>query len=158
MRLWITMNIFLLDYNIKKCAEYHCDKHVVKMILESAQILSTVCRMNNIDQGYNLTHQNHPCTKWVSESLSNWLWLRELTIHLNNEYRYRYNKNINHKSFDIAMKLSVPFIRDFGLTKFEQAMPDQYKDKDIVNAYRNYYKEEKKNIASWKFRHEPEWW
>jgi hypothetical protein len=61
------MNIFLLDSNIKKCAQYHCDKHVVKMILESAQILSTVLRLNGVDQGYKTTHANHPCTLWAGK-------------------------------------------------------------------------------------------
>jgi hypothetical protein len=83
------MNIFLLDSNIKKCAQYHCDKHVVKMILESAQILSTVLRLNGVDQGYKTTHANHPCTLWAGKSFSNWKWLRELASALNKEYRFR---------------------------------------------------------------------
>ena len=59
------MNIFVLDYNLEKCAQYHCDRHVVKMILESAQILSTALRMNGIVKGYRLTHINHPFTVWT---------------------------------------------------------------------------------------------
>ena len=47
------MNIFVLDDDIEKCARYHCDKHVVKMILESAQMLSTVSRENGGEIGYS---------------------------------------------------------------------------------------------------------
>jgi hypothetical protein len=72
------MNIFILDEIPEKCARYHCDAHVIKMILESAQMLSTTVRLSGIDRGYKITHQNHPCTLWTGESLSNWQWLREL--------------------------------------------------------------------------------
>ena len=86
------MNIFVLDNDINICAKYHCDKHVIKMILESAQMLSSVVRLNGHDIGYKLTHQNHPCTIWARKSLSNYLWLFQLTDSLNSEYRYRYSK------------------------------------------------------------------
>ena len=59
------MNIFVLDQNIEKCAKYHCDKHVIKMILESAQMLSSVVRIQGFDIGYKLTHKNHPCSIWA---------------------------------------------------------------------------------------------
>ena len=91
------MNIFVLDSNIQKCAQYHCDKHVVKMILESAQLLSTVLRLNDVDYGYKATHANHPCTSWAGESLSNWKWLRNFAFELNQEYRFRFGREINHK-------------------------------------------------------------
>jgi hypothetical protein len=79
------MNIFVLDSNFKKCDQFHCDKKVVKMILEYAQILSTVLRLNGIDYGYKKTHANHPCTLWIGKSLCNWKWLRELAKALNTE-------------------------------------------------------------------------
>ena len=53
------MNIFVLDNEVEKCAEYHCDKHVIKMILESAQMMSAVVRLQGYDVGYKLTHKNH---------------------------------------------------------------------------------------------------
>lgn len=86
------MNIFILDNDVSKCAMYHCDKHVVKMILESAQMLSTVIRESGIDCGYKITHLNHPCTIWTRESLSNWKWLRNLVEALNQEYKFRFEK------------------------------------------------------------------
>ena len=59
------MNIFLLDYNLDICASYHNDKHVVKMILEYAQLLSTCNRFIGMNEGYKMTHFNHPCAVWV---------------------------------------------------------------------------------------------
>ena len=151
------MNIFVLDSDIKKCTEYHCDKHVIKMIVESTQMLSTACRLSGVEEGYKATHINHPCNVWCRSSLSNWLWLRDLVIALNEEYRYRYEKNINHKSYDAAMNLPLPKIKDHGLTSFAQAMPDRYKHVNSIKAYRNYYINEKSNMAFWKKRNVPYW-
>ncbi len=151
------MNIFILDNDIEKCARFHCDKHVVKMILESAQMLSTGVRLSGLDEGYKMTHSNHPCCLWVSESLSNWNWLRELAKALNEEYRYRFEKSINHKSYDVIASLSLPNIRDLGLTPFVQVMPEAYRHKNPVHAYRNYYKGEKSNIFKWTKRADPPW-
>jgi hypothetical protein len=151
------MNIFVLDNDVAKCAEYHCDKHVVKMILESAQILSTVCRQSGLDVGYKPTHSHHPCTIWASESLDNWIWLRNLTALLNAEYKYRYEKSNNHKSYDLVATLPLPNIPDIGLTPFAQAMPDEYKHDDAVVAYRNYYKCVKAPFLQWTKRPIPKW-
>lgn len=79
------MNIFVLDDDIEKCAEYHTDKHVVKMILESAQMLCTAVWSMGVEAPYKDTHKNHGCNVWVRKSLSNWLWLRDLTTALNDE-------------------------------------------------------------------------
>jgi hypothetical protein len=151
------MNIFVLDYNIAKCASFHNDRHCVKMILESAQMLSTACRMSGVDCGYKSSYINHPCNKWVRASLLNWLWLRELVIDLNAEWQRRFNHSENHKSFEVAMSLPYPKIKDIGLTNFALAMPDEYKCNDAVESYRNYYKGEKQDIASWK-NGKPCWW
>jgi len=152
------MNIFILDDDFETCAEYHCDKHVVKMVIEYAQMLSTAVRMTtDIDIGYRITHKNHPCTVWVRESLSNWKWLRELSKQLNNEYRHRYNHDVNHKSYDMILSLPLPNIPDVGLTKFPQAMPEYCKDENTIVAYRNYYNKEKQQIHSWKHGRIPNW-
>ena len=152
------MNIFVLDDDIEICAQYHVDKHVVKMILESAQLLSSAVRLSGIDAGYRLTHQNHPCSIWVRESLSNWIWLRDLSNALNAEYRYRYDKDINHKSYDVIETLPEPNIEDLGLTPFRLAMPDDYKTDSAVESYRIYYMNDKRDIATWKNREIPHWW
>lgn len=151
------MNIFVLDKDPKICAQYHTDKHVVKMILESVQMLSTALRLSGLSKGYKATHINHPCTKWVRESLSNWLWLKELTIYLHEEWQYRYNHSKKHKSIEVLEQLPNPFIHDKGLTEQAQAMPEVYKDCCVVQAYRNYYKEEKKHLFTWTKRPIPEW-
>ncbi len=151
------MNIFILDKDTEKCARFHCDKHVVKMILESAQLLSSALRISGIDQGYKLTHRNHPCSLWARESLSNWKWLRELATALNVEYRYRFSKEINHKSFDVIESLPLPRIEDQGVTPFAQAMPEIYRDKNAVKAYRRYYIAEKHNLFQWTRRKQPYW-
>jgi len=152
------MNIFVLDKSIELSAQYHCDKHVVKMILEYAQLLSTAVRESGLDAGYKSTHKNHPCNIWARNSLSNWLWLKDLAKALNDEYRYRYNKTINHKSWDIIKTLPEPKIDDIGLTQFPLCMPEEYKNPlDAVESYRTYYICEKSNILVWTKRGNP-WW
>ena len=151
------MNIFVLDNDIEKCAQYHCDKHVVKMILESAQMLSAALRLNGINQGYQVTHKNHPCTKWTRESLSNWNWLQSLSTALNHEYKFRFDRQTNHKSYDLIKNLPAPEIKDYGLTPFAQAMPSQYKNENPIAAYRDFYCGEKKNLLFWTKRMKPEW-
>ncbi len=151
------MNIFVLDLNINRCARYHCDKHVVKMVLESAQMLSAAFRINGVDAGYKLTHKNHPCTQWACASLSNWNWLRELAKELNEEFKFRFNKNENHMSWDLINSLPLPPIKDLGLFPFAQAMPEQYKNKNPVKAYRNFYIGEKHKLFQWTKRKPPRW-
>ena len=150
------MNIFVLDLNPKLAAQYHVDKHVIKMILESAQMLSTAVRLSGIDFGYKITHKNHPCSIWTRTSLSNWLWLGSLSYYLNEEYKFRFDHNYNHRSFDLILQLPIPNIPDIGLTDFAQAMPDKYKNQNIVDAYRNYYIE-KQHIFQWTKRGIPDW-
>jgi len=147
-----------------KNSQYHCNKYVVKMITEYVQILCSVyyTTSNIPDNIYKSTHKNHPCCLWARESLSNWIWLKEMTLTLYQEYQYRYAKI--HKSGELAITLPNPIIKDIGFTKRPQAMPDKYKDLDVILAYRNYYKSEKthlifnkdKNIG-YKNREIPNW-
>jgi hypothetical protein len=153
------MNIFVLDEDIKKCARYHCNKHVVKMILEYAQLLCTAIHVvqgdNSQDGIYRKTHVNHPCSKWVRESRANWLWLQKLTIALNDEYRVRYNHDFDHKSAALVRTLHCPQdLTGNVMTPFALAMPDHCKirddgTEDVVASYRNYYVTEKKPILIW---------
>lgn len=149
------MNIFVLDEDIEKSAQYHCDRHVNKMILEGTQMLCTVLQQIGKEAPYKATHENHPCTIWTGESLSNWKWLRDFIIALNLEKRFRYGGL--HKSAVVAVMLEEPDIEDVGLTPFAQAMPSTYKNKDVVKAYRAYYRCEKKHFATWKNRPIPYW-
>ena len=151
------MNIFFLDFDTKKCAEYHCDKHVVKMILETAQLLCGVHWINESEAPYKLSHKNHPCAIWVRESLSNYLYLCDLGLELSKEYTYRYGKR--HKSQDIIewCLSNKPIIKDIGFTTPPKAMPDEYKVSDVVESYRNYYRGAKMGFAVWKNGYKPEW-
>jgi hypothetical protein len=155
------MNIFFLDENPKLSAKYHVDKHVVKMILETAQLLCSVHHVidpPNIHQvPYKLSHKNHPCAVWARKSLSNYLYLCELGLELGKEYTYRYGKK--HKSIEVIEWCIVnkPNIPDIGFTQPAMAMPDEFKVDSVVESYRNYYMGAKKDLASWKNREKPFW-
>lgn len=158
------MNIFFLDFDVKKCAKFHCDKHVVKMILETAQLLCSAHHVtihdtihDTIHVPYKLSHKNHPCSIWVRESLSNYLYLCELGLALGEEYTYRYGKT--HKSIEVIQwcLTNRPNIKDIGFTTPPLAMPDEYKVESVIDSYRNYYKGAKSTIVSWKNREKPDW-
>jgi hypothetical protein len=154
------MNIFFLDLDVNKCAKYHCDKHVVKMILETAQLL---CGVHHITPQvtsqvpYKLSHKNHPCAIWTRTSLTNYLYLCELGLALSKEYTNRYGKR--HKSQDVIewCLINKPKIQDIGFTDPPKAMPDEYKVSDVVESYRNYYRGAKMDFAVWKNGDKPDW-
>ena len=154
------MNIFFLDENPTLSAQYHVDKHVVKMILETAQLLCGVHHVTAHDSThvpYKLSHKNHPCSIWCRESLSNYLYLCELGLELCKEYTYRYGKR--HKSQDVIewCLINKPNIPDIEFTEPAKAMPDEYKVKSVVESYRNYYIGAKSGFAIWKNREKPFW-
>ena len=152
------MNIFKLDTTPLLCAQTHCDKHVSKMILESAQMLCTSLWTNGQSAPYKPVHAKHPCTLWAGESLDNWVWLKELAIHLNEEFCWRYGRTTCHKSIDVINELCPPLIRSKGLQQHPQCMPDEYKvSNDPISAYRKYYMGEKSSFAKWTKREVPEW-
>lgn len=153
------MNLFYLDNDHTKNAEYHVDKHVVKMILESCQLMCTTFHLQNINAPYRKTHENHPTAVWVRQSEANFNWCLDYAIALNKEYSYRYGKS--HKSIAVVKWIiSNQHLLNFSkkeLTPFALAMPDQYKTTDPIEAYRNYYNAEKKHIFNWKNRNTPSW-
>ena len=145
------MNIFILHRSPRKAAQYHCDKHVVKMILETAQLLFSAHWVLDPEglppSAYKKTHANHPCALWVRQSLSNYVWLCELGLELCAEFTYRYTKT--HKTQTLLEWLSVhppAGLPDPGITLLPQAMPDEYKHPNAVRAYRTYYRENKLNL------------
>lgn len=148
------MNIFVLDSDPTKAAQYQCDRHVVKMVLESAQLL---CAAHE-SAPYKRTHYNHPCAVWTRSSMSNYKWLLSHAYALAAEYKKRYGKE--HKCVEVLdwCRDNDPMILDLGLTPFAQAMPDQYKNDDPVVAYRSYYINEKNKIAKWKHGNVPAWY
>lgn len=146
------MNIFFLHLIPRICAQMHIDKHVIKMILETTQLLCSAHHMSNSDYTpcYKLTHKNHPSSIWTRESRSNYLWLCELGLELSKEYTYRYGKTHKCESYIKELSKNIPPIPDIGFTEPRQAMPDMYKDNDSIEAYRGYYFFEKMYIHSWK--------
>lgn len=159
------MNIFALDECPINSAQYAVDKHVIKMILESAQLLCTAhhtCPTNVSYPAkfYKPTHKNHPCSIWVRESVENYKWLCDHAIALCDEYEYRYGKK--HASLQIIEWCSsnIPNIPSVGLTPFKMAMPDKYKTDNPVYSYRMYYFYDKrlKFNCTWKLREKPGWW
>ena len=131
------------------------------MILEHTQMLSTairVCSNDSVEGVYKIAHINHPCSKWVRQNRSNFLWLCEMTEELFREYTKRYGKN--HKSYEIykTCRNNANVIPLGELSSFAQAMPDEYKNSDAVKAYRTYYLKDKKEFSTWKLGNVPEWW
>lgn len=155
----LKMNIFFLDLNTKECAKMMVNSHVVKMILEHTQLLCSVHHIINSEYKppYKLTHKNHPCAIWVRESLSNYLYLIELTLEICKEYTHRYGKTHKCEQYVSELKENLPEIPDIGFTTPALAMPNEYKEKDPVTSYRNYYIYGKTKLHIWKNREKPEW-
>ncbi len=151
------MNIFYLDEDPKLCAQYHCDKHCVKMIVEQVQLLSTAHWMTGGEAPYKKTHVNHPSNKWVRESLSNYVWLCDMTMELCKEYTHRYGKRHKTQQHLEWCMVNLPNIEDKGFTEIPQAMPDECKRETPIDGYRNYYNVEKAYMCKWKNREIPEW-
>lgn len=161
------MNIFMLDKNPRLAAYYHHNKHVVKMILESCQLLSTAHRILDGDLEYitskntgrkirhyklndnrehilyKACHFNHPSNVWVRKSSGNYEYLYQLLIGLVDEYHNRFNHKAHKSETLLEMLQYKPDNIPFGILEFPkqnlQAMPNIYKDKNAIIAYRNYY-------------------
>lgn len=174
------MNRFILNENPQVAALEHCDKHVVKMILEEAQMLSTAHRILDGEQEigisesgrkvtryklnddrdkiiYQAAHVNHPCTIWSRQTSENYMWGFSLLSSLLEEYSFRYGKV--HKTSDLKECLATPpkNITHGSLTPFAVAMPDDCKLPDPVASYRLYYKKYKSDFAVWTKRPAPIW-
>jgi len=180
------MNIFYLDKDVKKCAEYHNSKHTIKMILEYSQLLSTAHRMidgteitvksasgRNVKRWvlpddrdtilYSATHCNHPSSIWVRQSVHNYYWLRDLWMCLMEEYTYRYGKHHKCEFLIDHLHFSPNNIPLGTFTEPTPAMPDDVKvSGDSIASYRNYYIQNKTHLASWvgkvNSRPVPEWY
>lgn len=178
------MNIFWLANDPETAAAMHCDKHVVKMIVEYAQLLSTAVRltrgtpMPNARGGtqyvlptdivagrasvkrtaYAVTHVNHPCTLWAMASIHNWRLLHSLAMYLCREYTKRYNKTHKTEAVLRYLKANQPKLPAIGITRRPQAMPDECKHPNVVTAYRHYYLACKSDFALWKYSPTPMWY
>lgn len=170
------MNIFFLHAVLSICAQYHCDKHVVKMILESAQLLYTTHHIilpvyldhyhgsikedGEVLNPYKKTHDKHPCNLWLQESGCNYHELALLAKELCKEYTHRYKKvHSIEKRIDWLIKHN-PFYTDLHtrsgcMTKPKLAMPIEYKSDNVILSYRKYYLNDKQRMFSWKGRPKP---
>lgn len=159
------MNIFYFYDCPEKSAQAQPDKMLVKMPLETAQMLCTAHRELDGDEYadevglYKRAYWNHPCTVWARQSVTNYLWLYHHFIALGKEYTYRYGKI--HASVSKLSKALEPYpenIDNLPMTPVAQAMPDQYKNDNPIVAYRDYCINEK-HYAKWeKNRAKPNWW
>lgn len=180
------MNIFYLDRDPKIASEFHCNKHVVKMILESAQMLCTAhwLSMPAYKQGtaagerpkavieririaaphgslppWGVTHVNHPSAVWTRSALGHYVWHSRLGLELCAEYTKRYLRR--HKSEDVHLWLSqnLPNVPDLGFADPPPCMPDDAKvPGDSVASYRNYYIRYKHRMAVWEPRAATPFW
>ena len=146
------MNIFYLDNDPAKAASYFYDKHKVKMILESAQMLCTAHHHygNGDNVPYKKAHYNHPSTIWCRQNASQYMWLYDHMIALGREYTKRYNKtHLTIIKCAEVLKQLPPTIPETIFTEPPQCMPDQYKVPGCsVTAYWNYYEQEKHTVAA----------
>jgi hypothetical protein len=161
------MNIFALSKDPIESAKMLCDKHVPKMLLESVQMLSCALILHNCPEHrlpmtksgkpYRGGYKHHPCSVWTGKSRDNYIWLLRHAIQIGKEYIDRFD-NI-HACLPCldACQRSACFIPKGYLTPFAQAMPEEFKNKNAILAYRNYYKS--KEFATWnKGRIAPIWW
>ena len=174
------MNIFVLDRDPYKAAEMMCDKHVVKMILESCQMLSAALDVSYKDSGrsskkvepsvgfqlpqYPKSVKKHPCTLWVLESINNYKWLMAHTDALLKEYQKRYDKTHKYGQGILPplalyqSQLNWMNLPDVPQTEFVQAISNkELRRDDPVEGYREYYLVEKAHFAKWKLGNIPEW-
>lgn len=140
------MNIFFLHPNARKCAQMHCDKHVVKMIVEATQLLYTCHYLVGSPvppTGYKKTHCKHPCSLWLTESIENYLWLVSLAWELADEYRFRYGATKMHKCeiHLVWLESNIPNLPHIKMTAPRLAMMNHYKKGETsMDCYRYYYR------------------
>ena len=160
------MNIFYFYDCPEKSAQAQPDKMLVKMPLETAQMLCTAHRELDGDEYadevglYKRAYWNHPCTVWARSGVINYAWLYKHFIALGEEYKYRYGRE--HGSITKLKDALEPHPDNIDpnpkMTPVAQAMPDKYKDDDPIKAYRNYCINEK-HYAKWEQgRAKPDWW
>ena len=172
------MNIFVLDTDPHAAARMMCDKHIPKMLVESAQMMASALRRHGVDESelpltrrgtpYKMSFPHHPCTKWVGDSYQNFMWLYEHAKAISQEYLKRFgNRRGTHRTVRTIREMHQAFDKHFvtfdfpedGLTPFALAMPEEYQSEDPVKAYRAYYKADKSYFAKWdKGTPAPNWW
>lgn len=176
------MNIFYLDSDAQQAARFLVDKHIVKMPLETVQLLSTAHRILDgtcktvIHNGrkkkqyalpspgldsalYQATHVNHPSAVWSRQSTGNYDWLVSYLLAMCDEYTARYGKRFKFQESGLVdmLKNRPTNLNEGGFTPPPPAMPSQYISKDIIESYRRYYAGDKWRFAKWKTGNLPDW-
>lgn len=165
------MNVFVLGRDPRQCAESLHDKHVIKMCLETAQIISTAARLTGNTMGFELyepTHEKHPWVQWAIEGMNSDRWriymLLRMCMHMSCEYRFRWAKATHHESWKTVHPLLVHFrpssyAPNWDEFTFPLCMPDAYKQaaSSPIEAYRLYYMGEKMEGQKWTKRGMPTW-
>lgn len=176
------MNIFYLSENAKACAEMHCDRHVVKMIIEYAQLMSTAHRILDGEEYIDTTangrkikrwrmkdeqlenglmkasHVNHPSAIWTRWSRQNYFWLNTMWYYLLREYTHRYGKHHACEKYELLLYLFPKNLPDRTFEDPPPAMPDYCKVAgNSIASYHKYYINEKVRFATWKNRKVPDW-
>lgn len=155
------MNIFYLHVDPERAAMAQCDQHVVKMTLETAQMICAIAYDYPIqDVPYKSTHYHHPCTVWAGWSRNHLAWLIRHGEALGKEYTYRYGRT--HKSQAVITKVGraiLPYMPDLPWEQPPQAMPDQFKCKSSRLAYICYYQTKARELKRFTYtkRRPPAW-
>ncbi len=165
------MNIFYLDADPAAAAAAHCDKHVVKMVVECSQLLGTAHRLlDGVDEpapapgeaGYpKIISRNHPCSVWTRAASDNYHYVWTLYVLLAQEYRKRYGREHASARHIPVLQLRPRNIPYGPVTERPQCFGpngDRYKQPDTVAAYRAYYIGEKAGFARWQYTPAPAWW
>ena len=177
------MNIFAVHGDPVVSACSLCDKHIPKMIVETAQLLCTAKRLldGTLTAGKSATGRNvkrwqlsdpeleaviyqagyvdHPSAIWCRSTDANYWWLQIHGLAMCQEYTRRYGKV--HKTqavMEVLGRGKPDNIRIGTLEQFAVAMPDEFKLPDSVEAYRNYYIKAKSRFAYWKDQHTVPYW
>lgn len=154
------MNIFVMDSNPKLCAQWLCDLRLNKMILETAQLLSTAAHYYGAKTTYKPTHKNHPCSVWARTNYQNYNWLLCLFGNLTKEYYYRFNKEhlCCTKLFNELVHYAS-LLPDGKRTPFVNC--SLYKDLSIFDAYRKtmiHKWNNDKRTPKWTKHNPPDWY
>jgi hypothetical protein len=180
------MNIFALSPDPQEAAEWHCDKHVVKMIIESGQMLSTAHRMldgnetrrpsstgktmsryweledSREDVLYKAVHTGHPCTIWTMQSDRHYFWHYLLFEFLCKEYTYRYGKvhSTETKLLNV-LKEKPKNIPKAPWNPWPLAMksnPECMNHIDPIGSYQKFYQTKQERFSMvWTKRETPNW-
>lgn len=155
------MNVFAVHRDPERAARALCDRHVVKMTLETAQILCSAARTHLGQRApYRATHAHHPCVAWAAARRANWEWLVRHGLALADEYARRFGRVHRSRAVIARMARLGPPPKQAGRRQaFAQVMPERYRGPDAVAAYRRYYAGEKARFARWTPpSRPPRWW